>query len=225
MLPPAIGKIPGAEFAVTGGAASNADYAQHQHDKLPLVIGFVLALTFLIMAFTFRSIVIALMTILVNMMSAAAAFGVLVLTFQHRWAEKLLHFHSNGTVVSWIPLFLFVVLFGLSMDYHVFVVSRIREAAQRGMSTRDAVAHGIVRSAGVVTSAADRHGVGVRDLRLTEHDRVQGARSGPRRGDPHRRARRAGRPAALAHGDARAGELVAVAPVPAQPVDSARTAA
>ena len=154
VLPPAIGKIPGAEFAVTGGAASNADYAQHQHEKLPLVIGFVLALTFLIMTITFRSIVVALMTILVNMMSAAAAFGVLVLTFQHRWAEKLLHFHSNGTVVSWIPLFLFVVLFGLSMDYHVFVVSRIREAAQRGLSTRDAVAHGIVRSAGVVTSAA-----------------------------------------------------------------------
>ncbi len=154
VLPGVIGKIPGAEFAVTGGAAGNADYAQHQHDKLPLVIGFVLALTFLIMAFTFRSIVIALTTILVNMLSAVAAFGVLVLTFQHRWAEKLLHFHSNGTVVSWIPLFLFVVLFGLSMDYHVFVVSRIREAAQRGMSSRDAVAHGIVRSAGVVTSAA-----------------------------------------------------------------------
>jgi RND superfamily putative drug exporter len=154
VLPPAIGKIPGAQFAVTGGAAANADYARHQHEKLPAVIGFVLALTFLIMAFTFRSVVVALMTILVNMLSAVAAFGVLVLTFQHRWAEGLLHFHSNGTVVSWIPLFLFVVLFGLSMDYHVFVVSRIREAAQRGMSTRDAVAHGITRSAGVVTSAA-----------------------------------------------------------------------
>src|SRR6266516_2669466 len=109
---------------------------------------------FLIMAFTFRSVVIAAMTILVNMLSAAAAFGVLVLTFQGHWAERLLNFHSNGTVVSWIPLYLFVVLFGLSMDYHVFVVSRIREAAQRGLSTREAVAHGITRSAGVVTSAA-----------------------------------------------------------------------
>jgi len=154
VLPAAIGKIPGASFAVTGGAASNVDYAQHQRDKLPAVIGFVLALTFLIMAFTFRSVVIAAMTILVNMLSAAAAFGVLVLTFQGHWAERLLNFHSNGTVVSWIPLYLFVVLFGLSMDYHVFVVSRIREAAQRGLSTRDAVAHGITRSAGVVTSAA-----------------------------------------------------------------------
>ena len=154
IMPEAIGKVPGAQFAVTGGAASNVDYAQHQKDKLPVVIGFVLALTFLIMAFTFRSIVIALMTILINMLSAAAAFGVLVLTFQPRWAEKALGFHSSGTVVSWIPLFLFVVLFGLSMDYHVFVVSRIREAVQRGMSTRDAVAHGITRSAGVVTSAA-----------------------------------------------------------------------
>jgi RND superfamily putative drug exporter len=154
VLPAAISTIPGASFAVTGGAASNVDYAQHQRDKLPAVIGFVLALTFLIMAFTFRSIVIAAMTILINMLSAAAAFGVLVLTFQGHWAERLLHFHSNGTVVSWIPLYLFVVLFGLSMDYHVFVVSRIREAAQRGLSTRDAVAHGITRSAGVVTSAA-----------------------------------------------------------------------
>jgi RND superfamily putative drug exporter len=154
LLPAATGKIPGASFAVTGGVASNVDYAQHQHDKLPAVIGFVLALTFLIMAFTFGSVVIAGMTILVNMLSAAAAFGVLVLTFQGHWAERLLGFHSNGTVVAWIPLYLFVVLFGLSMDYHVFVVSRIREAARRGMSTRDAVAHGITRSAGVVTSAA-----------------------------------------------------------------------
>ena len=154
VLPQAIAPIRGAEFAVGGGAASNVDYAQHQRERLPLVIGFVLALTFLIMAFTFRSVVLALMTILVNMLSAAAAFGVLVLTFQHHWADRLLHYHSNGTIVSWIPLFLFVVLFGLSMDYHVFVVSRIREAAARGVSTRDAVRHGITRSAGVVTSAA-----------------------------------------------------------------------
>jgi putative drug exporter of the RND superfamily len=154
VLPQAIGPIPGAEFAVGGGAASNVDYAQHQRERLPLVISFVLALTFLIMAFTFRSVVLALMTILVNMLSAAAAFGVLVLTFQQHWADRLLGYHSNGTIVSWIPLFLFVVLFGLSMDYHVFVVSRIREAAQRGLSTRDAVRQGISRSAGVVTSAA-----------------------------------------------------------------------
>jgi putative drug exporter of the RND superfamily len=154
VLPPVIDKVPGADFAVTGGAASNVDYSQHQKEKLPAVIGFVLALTFLIMAFTFRSLVVALMTIVVNMLSAAAAFGVLVLTFQHHWADKLLNYHSNGTIVSWIPLFLFVVLFGLSMDYHVFVVSRIREAVQRGESTRDAVRHGITRSAGVVTSAA-----------------------------------------------------------------------
>jgi putative drug exporter of the RND superfamily len=154
VLPAAIDPIRGAKFAVTGGAAGNADYAQHQRDKLPAVIGFVLALTFLIMAFTFRSVIVAVMTILVNMLSAAAAFGVLVLTFQHHWADKLFGYHSNGAVVSWVPLFLFVVLFGLSMDYHVFVVSRIREAAQRGESTRDAVRHGITRSAGVVTSAA-----------------------------------------------------------------------
>jgi RND superfamily putative drug exporter len=103
---------------------------------------------------TFRSIAIALTAIGLNLLSAGAAFGVLVLVFQHHWAEGLLGFHSTGAVVAWLPLFLFVVLFGLSMDYHVFVVSRIREAAMRGESTPDAVRHGITTSAGVVTSAA-----------------------------------------------------------------------
>jgi RND superfamily putative drug exporter len=103
------------------------------------------------MAVTFRSLVVALTALLLNSLSSAAAFGTLALVFQHSWAEGILDFHSNGTLVTWIPLFLFVVLFGLSMDYHVFVV---REAVQGGMSTRDAVAFGISRSAGVVTSAA-----------------------------------------------------------------------
>ena len=88
---------------------------------------------------TFRSVAIALTAIGLNLLSAGAAFGVLVLVFQHTWAEGLLGFHSTGAVVAWLPLFLFVVLFGLSMDYHVFVVSRIREAALRGESTPDAV--------------------------------------------------------------------------------------
>jgi putative drug exporter of the RND superfamily len=97
---------------------------------------------------------VAATALLLNSLSAAAAFGTMTLVFQHSWAEGILDFHSNGTLVAWIPLFVFVVLFGLSMDYHVFVVSRVREAAMTGMSTRDAVAHGISRSAGVVTSAA-----------------------------------------------------------------------
>src|SRR6201999_33909 len=106
------------------------------------------------MAFVFRSVVLALVTAFVNLLSAGAAFGVLALTFQHTWAEGLLDFHSTGTVVTWIPLFTFAVLFGLSMDYHVFVVSRIREAAAAGLDTRAAVRAGILRSAGTVTSAA-----------------------------------------------------------------------
>jgi RND superfamily putative drug exporter len=122
--------------------------------RLPWVIGFVLALTFVMMAWTFRSIVVGLTTIVVNLLSASAAFGVLTAVFQNRWAEGVLGFHSTGTIVSWIPLFVFVVLFGLSMDYHVFVVSRIREAVLEGHSSTEAVRRGITRSAGVVTSAA-----------------------------------------------------------------------
>jgi RND superfamily putative drug exporter len=106
------------------------------------------------MALTFRSVVVALTSIVLNLLSAVAAYGLVVLVFQGTWAEGLLGFTSMGAVVSWLPLFLFVVLFGLSMDYHVFVVSRIREAVRNGMSNRDAVAHGITTSAGVVTSAA-----------------------------------------------------------------------
>jgi RND superfamily putative drug exporter len=151
---PLLGAIPDAEYAVSGETAGHMDYASHQASKLPWVIGFVLLLTFLVMTLTFRSIVIAFTSIAINLLSAAAAFGVLVLVFQHRWAEGLLDFRSTGAVVAWIPLFLFVVLFGLSMDYHVFVVSRIREAARRGLPTREAVATGVIDSAGVVTSAA-----------------------------------------------------------------------
>ena len=113
-----------------------------------------LALTFRVMAWTFRSVVVALTSIVLNLLSAGAAYGLLVLVFQSTWAEGLLGFTSMDAIVTWLPLFLFVVLFGLSMDYHVFVVSRIREAVDRGMPNREAVAHGITSSAGVVTSAA-----------------------------------------------------------------------
>jgi len=139
---------------VGGSVADSEDYAQHIKSKLPLVIGFVLVLTFLVMMFTFRSVVVAASSIVLNLLSAGAAYGLVVLVFQGEWAEGLLGFTSMGAVVSWLPLFLFVVLFGLSMDYHVFVVSRIREGVLAGMSTRDAVSYGITSSAGVVTSAA-----------------------------------------------------------------------
>ena len=121
---------------------------------MPYVIAFVLGLAFLLLLVTFRSIVVPLKAIGLNLLSVAAAYGVLVLVFQHHWAESVLGFDSNGSIISWLPLFLFVVLFGLSMDYHVFILSRIRESVDAGMSTDDAVRYGIARTAGVVTSAA-----------------------------------------------------------------------
>ncbi len=154
LVPATVGKVPGVQYAVTGEIAGTTDYSDHVKQKLPLVVGFVLLLTFLVMVWTFRSVVVAATAIVLNMLSVAAAYGLLVVVFQRTWAEKLLDFRSNHGVVSWLPLFLFVVLFGLSMDYHVFVVSRIREAVRRGVPNREAVAEGITRSAGVVTSAA-----------------------------------------------------------------------
>jgi RND superfamily putative drug exporter len=154
MVPQTVGHVPGVQTAVGGFVGADVDYADHVKHKLPLVVGFVLILTFLVMAFTFRSVVVAVTSIALNLLSAGASYGLVVLIFQGTWAEGILGFKSMDAVVSWLPLFLFVVLFGLSMDYHVFVVSRIREAVRQGMPTREAVAHGITGSAGVVTSAA-----------------------------------------------------------------------
>ncbi|HET8641627.1 MAG TPA: MMPL family transporter [Pseudonocardiaceae bacterium] len=154
LLPQTVGPVAGASFWVTGEVADNLDSTANLERRLPLVIGFVLLLTFAMMAVTFRSVVVALTAVAINLLSTLAAFGLLTLVFQGTWAQGLLDFTATGAIVSWIPAFLFAVLFGLSMDYHVFVVSRIREAARRGLPTRDAVEAGIVRSAGVVTSAA-----------------------------------------------------------------------
>jgi RND superfamily putative drug exporter len=154
LVPSALRGVHGARFAVGGDTAKSLDIDRHMSDRLPWVIGFVVALTMLIMGWVFRSVVIALITAAVNLLSAGASFGVLVLTFQHTWAQSLLGFESTGALINWIPLFTFVVLFGLSMDYHVFVISRIREAAARGLSTREAIREGIIGSAGTVTSAA-----------------------------------------------------------------------
>ena len=146
--------LTGTTWAVGGETASSVDYGEHQRNQLPYVIAFVLSLTLVMMVFTFRSVAIALVTTLLNLASVAACFGVLSLVFQHTWAEGLLDFTSPGFVVSWIPVFLFVILVGLSMDYHVFVLGRIREGVQEGLSPQEAVRKGITESAGVVTSAA-----------------------------------------------------------------------
>ena len=154
LVPQTVGTIKGADYAVGGWIAGDKDFNTEMQKSLLPVVSFVLVLTFLVMLLTFRSVVVALTAIGLNLLSVGAAYGVLVLTFQRHWAEDLLGFRSNGGVVAWLPLILFVILFGLSMDYHVFVVSRIREAAQQGVPIRQAVARGITSSAGTVTSAA-----------------------------------------------------------------------
>lgn len=154
LLPATIGQVPGARSAIGGEVPNSIDYSANVAQKLPWVVGTVLLLTLIVMIVSFRSLVVGLVALVVNLLSTGAAFGLLVLVFQNEWAEGLLGFQSNGAIVSWIPLFLFVVLFGLSMDYHVFVVSSIKEVAQTGVDIRRAVSEGISRSAGVVTSAA-----------------------------------------------------------------------
>jgi uncharacterized membrane protein YdfJ with MMPL/SSD domain len=120
----------------------------------PLVFAFVLSFAFGLLLVSFRSIVVALKAIVLNLLSVGAAYGILVAVFQWGWGESLLDFESNGGITPWLPMFLFVILFGLSMDYHVFILSRIREAFDRGLSTEEAVSHGIKTTAGTVTSAA-----------------------------------------------------------------------
>ncbi|WP_406329979.1 MMPL family transporter [Streptomyces sp. NBC_00203] len=153
-LPATLGRIDGAEYGVSGDVARYTDYPAHQNSKLPLVLGALLLVTFAMTVYAFRSVVLGLIGVVLNLLSAAAALGLLVLVFQGTWAEGLLDFHSTGSIGSRVPLFLFVILFGLSMDYQVFVVSRIREAVLAGVPTRQAVLDGIRRSASVVTSAA-----------------------------------------------------------------------
>ena len=122
--------------------------------RAPIVFAWVLGLAFLLLLVTFRSIVIPLTAIALNLLSVGAAYGILVLIFQQGHLQSLLGFKSIGGITSWLPLFLFVILFGLSMDYHVLILSRIRESHDKGMSTPDAVSHGLKATAGVVTSAA-----------------------------------------------------------------------
>jgi uncharacterized membrane protein YdfJ with MMPL/SSD domain len=154
VLPATIGKVPGATFAVTGPTAQSVDQNSLLKSKAPIVFGFVMIFAFGLLLVSFRSIVIAVKAILLNLLSVGAAYGVLIIVFQWGWGENLLDFRSNGGIAYWLPIFLFVILFGLSMDYHVFILSRVREAYDRGLSTERAVEHGIASTAGVVTSAA-----------------------------------------------------------------------
>jgi uncharacterized membrane protein YdfJ with MMPL/SSD domain len=154
IIPATIGTSDGASVNVSGDAADSVDTRNQLNSRLPLIFAFVFGLAFLLMLVTFRSIVIPIKAILLNLLSVGAAYGVLVLVFQEGRGESLLGFTSNGGVTSWLPLFLFVILFGLSMDYHVFILSRVRELHEQGMPTDEAVRHGISTTAGTVTSAA-----------------------------------------------------------------------
>ena len=154
VIPATIGSIAGIKAQVTGMTAESKDFNDSMKSHAPLVFGFVLAMAFILLLVTFRSIVLPITAIVLNLLSVGAAYGVLVLVFQHTWAQGLLGFKATGAITSWLPLFLFVILFGLSMDYHVFIISRIREGYDRGLRTEDAIAHGIKSTAGPVTSAA-----------------------------------------------------------------------
>jgi RND superfamily putative drug exporter len=155
VLPAVFDEVAGVrDVAVTGNTAESYDFNRTLSRSLPLVFLFVLGLTFVLILLSFRSVVIAATTIGLNLLSVAAAYGLLVLVFQDGYGEGVLGISRTGGITDWLPLMLFVILFGLSMDYHVFVLSRIREGYDRGLSTRQAVADGIAGTAGVITSAA-----------------------------------------------------------------------
>ncbi len=146
-------ELPGAAVHL-GGVAEGTELSSWMDSRLLPVVGFVLVLTFVVMVLSFGSPSLALATVLLNLLSVGAGYGVMTLIFQNTWAEGILGFTSIGTIAAWLPLLMFVILFGLSMDYHVFVVSRVREAWRAGHSPKDAVRLGVARSAGTVTSAA-----------------------------------------------------------------------
>jgi RND superfamily putative drug exporter len=154
VVPGTFGRISGATALVTGSTAGGVDYNEQLAKTLPMVFAFVLGLAFVLLLVSFRSVVVAITGLLLNLLSVAAAYGMLVYVFQYGNFEEQLDFVSGGGITNWIPMFLFVILFGLSMDYHVFVVSRIREGHDRGLPTREAVREGIGSTAGVITSAA-----------------------------------------------------------------------
>jgi RND superfamily putative drug exporter len=143
------------DVLVTGDTAANIDFREDILAKTPLVIAYVVTLTFITLLIVFRSIVIPIKAVVLNALSVGAAYGLLVLVFQEGLLlEGTLDFQATGIIESWLPLFLFSILFGLSMDYHMFVMSRIKEAHEHGATTDDSISTGIKATAGTITSAA-----------------------------------------------------------------------
>src|SRR4051794_10254506 len=154
IVPETVGAVPNTEAGVTGQTAKWQDESAALKSSLLPVVAFVLLFAFALMLVAFRSIVVAVKAILLNLLSVAAAYGVLVLVFQHGVGKGLLGGGAADGIEAVVPLLLFVILFGLSMDYHVFIISRIRERFDQGATMDEAVAQGIKSTAGVVTSAA-----------------------------------------------------------------------
>ncbi|MCX5268179.1 MMPL family transporter [Streptomyces sp. NBC_00199] len=152
--PATLGKVDGVQAPITGQVAGSQDFNDQLAGAVTPVFAFVVVFAFLLMLLSFRSLTVAITSIVLNLLSVGAAYGILVAVFQHGWGASLVGAEGVGAIITWLPLFLFVILFGLSMDYHVFVVSRIREARLRGRTTNEAIEHGVVTTAGVVTSAA-----------------------------------------------------------------------
>ena len=143
-----------ATVLVGGDSAETADYLDSVSKPAPYVFLLVLGLTFILLTVVFRSLVIAGTAVVLNLLSVGAAYGLLVLVFQHGWATSLLGFSHVQTIEAWVPLFLFSVLFGLSMDYQVFLLSRIRERYDASGDTYDSVLHGVASTARIITGAA-----------------------------------------------------------------------
>jgi len=154
VLPRTLGQVPGVSYAVAGAVAQDRDDIAELDARTPLVFAVVAVLALILLLIAFRSLPVALISVGLNLLSASAAFGLLTLIFQQGRLEGVLDFAGYGAIVPWVPLFMFVFLFGLSMDYHVFLLSRITELRSRGAETKDAVVGGVASSAGVVTSAA-----------------------------------------------------------------------
>ncbi|MGQ4361471.1 MMPL family transporter [Streptomyces sp. SAS_272] len=152
--PATLGTVDGVQAPITGQVAGSQDFNDQLAGAVTPVFAFVVVFAFLLMLLSFRSLTVAITSIVLNLLSVGAAYGILVAVFQHGWGASVVGAEGVGAIITWLPLFLFVILFGLSMDYHVFVVSRIREARLRGRTTNEAIEHGVVTTAGVVTSAA-----------------------------------------------------------------------
>ena len=153
IIPPAFSGA-GADVYVTGQTAGSLDFRNHMIKTAPYVFAFVLGLAFLLLLFMFRSIVIPIKAIILNLLSAGAAYGVLVIVFQWGWGVSWFGAEATGVIEAWLPLFLFGILFGLSMDYHMLLLNRIKEAYDHGVGNDAAVSGGIKVTASQITSAA-----------------------------------------------------------------------